>query len=65
MKLIVNGQGHEVAAETLAALLTELDFQGNWLATALNGEVVAARERDRCRLTDGDRIEILAPMKGG
>ncbi|HEV2898182.1 MAG TPA: sulfur carrier protein ThiS [Pseudaminobacter sp.] len=65
MKLIVNGQGHEVAAETLAALLTELDFQGGWLATALNGEVVPARERGRCRLTEGDRIEILAPMKGG
>ncbi|KAA3445846.1 thiamine biosynthesis protein ThiS [Mesorhizobium sp. SARCC-RB16n] len=65
MKLIVNGQSHEVAAETLAALLTELDFQGGWLATALNGEVVAARERDQCWLVEGDRIEILTPMKGG
>ncbi|MDG4852562.1 MULTISPECIES: sulfur carrier protein ThiS [unclassified Mesorhizobium] len=65
MKLTVNGQAHEVAAETLAALLSELDFQGGWLATALNGDVVPARERDRCRLTDGDRIEILSPMKGG
>ncbi|TIR47177.1 MAG: thiamine biosynthesis protein ThiS, partial [Mesorhizobium sp.] len=35
MKLTVNGQAHEVAAETLAALLSELDFQGGWLATAL------------------------------
>ncbi|RVD57517.1 sulfur carrier protein ThiS [Mesorhizobium sp. M2D.F.Ca.ET.185.01.1.1] len=65
MKLIVNGQSHEVAAETLAALLAELDFQGGWLATALNGDVVPARERDRCQLTEGDRIEILSPMKGG
>ncbi|RWD42139.1 sulfur carrier protein ThiS [Mesorhizobium sp.] len=65
MKLTVNGQDHEVAAETLAALLAELDFQGGWLATALNGDVVPARERDRCRLTEGDRIEILSPMKGG
>ncbi|OBQ84478.1 MULTISPECIES: sulfur carrier protein ThiS [unclassified Mesorhizobium] len=65
MKLTVNGQAHEVAAETLAALLRELDFQGSWLATALNGDVVPAGERDRCRLADGDRIEILSPMKGG
>ncbi|MDG4902106.1 MULTISPECIES: sulfur carrier protein ThiS [unclassified Mesorhizobium] len=65
MKLIVNGQAHEVAAETLAALLSELDFQGSWLATARNGDVVPAKERDRCRLTDGDRVEILSPMKGG
>lgn len=65
MKLIVNGQSRDVAAETLAALLTELDFEGSWLATALNGEVVPAAERDRCALADGDRIEILSPMKGG
>ncbi|AZO22552.1 sulfur carrier protein ThiS [Mesorhizobium sp. M1E.F.Ca.ET.045.02.1.1] len=65
MKLTVNGQCHEVAAGTLAALLVELDFQGGWLATALNGDVVPTQERDSCRLTDGDRIEILSPMKGG
>lgn len=65
MKLIVNGKSREVTAETLAALLTELDFQGGWLATALNGQVVPARERDCCRLSEGDRIEILSPMKGG
>ncbi|GAA2832171.1 sulfur carrier protein [Aminobacter aminovorans] len=65
MKLTVNGENQEVAADTLAALLAELDYEGGWLATALNGEVVPARERDGCALTDGDRIEILAPMKGG
>ena len=65
LKLNVNGQRHEVAAETLAALLIELDFQGSWLATALNGDVVPAKERDSCRLADGDRVEILSPMKGG
>jgi sulfur carrier protein len=65
MKLIVNGEARLVSAATLAALLKELDFEGNWLATALNGEVVPARERSRCELSDGDRIEILSPMKGG
>ncbi|MGX5806047.1 sulfur carrier protein ThiS [Bradyrhizobium sp. Arg314] len=65
MKLIVNGQNHDVAAETLATLLTELDFEGGWLATALNGEVVPAQERYHFRLSDGDRIEILSPMQGG
>ncbi|RWG10288.1 MAG: sulfur carrier protein ThiS [Mesorhizobium sp.] len=65
MKLTVNGQDHEVAAETLGALLAELDFQGGWLATALNGDVVPAGERDSCPLAEGDRIEILSPMKGG
>lgn len=65
MKLTINGETHEVTAGTLAALLAELDYEGGWLATALNGEVVPAQERHRCALTDGDRIEILSPMKGG
>jgi sulfur carrier protein len=65
MKLTINGEQHEVTAATLATLLAELDYEGGWLATALNGEVVPARERDSCALADGDRIEILAPMKGG
>jgi sulfur carrier protein len=65
MKLIINGETRDVSAATLAALLNELDYQGNWLATALNGEVVPARERSRCQLSEGDRIEILSPMKGG
>lgn len=65
MKLIINGDSLEVRARTLAALLTELNYQGNWLATARNGEVVSARDRTTCALVDDDRIEILSPMKGG
>lgn len=65
MKLIVNGDSLEVRARTLAALLTELNYQGNWLATARNGEVVSAKDRTTCALADNDRIEILSPMKGG
>lgn len=65
MELIVNGERHYAAADTLAALMVELNYVGGWLATALNGEVVFAAERARCRLADGDHVEILSPMKGG
>lgn len=65
MRLIVNGDSHEIAARTLAELLGALGYDGNWLATAVNGDVVPSRERAACRLSPGDRIEILAPMKGG
>jgi sulfur carrier protein len=65
MKLTVNGKPQEVAASTLAALLSELDYEGDWLATARNGELVHAEQRVACRLSDGDRIEILSPMQGG
>ncbi|MDX8437189.1 sulfur carrier protein ThiS [Mesorhizobium abyssinicae] len=65
MKLIVNGEAREVEATTLDALLKELDYEGGWLATALNGDVVPAASRAEFRLADGDRIEILSPMQGG
>ncbi|CDX12667.1 sulphur carrier protein [Mesorhizobium sp. ORS 3324] len=65
MKLIVNGEALEVEATTLAVLLKELDYEGGWLATALNGDVVPAAERAECRVSEGDRIEVLSPMQGG
>ncbi|HEY9568075.1 MAG TPA: sulfur carrier protein ThiS [Thalassobaculum sp.] len=65
MKLIVNGKIREVRAATLDRLLAELEYEGSWLATARNGDLVPARERPECRLTEGDRIEILSPMQGG
>ena len=65
MRLIVNGAEQEVAAETLAAALEALDYAGAVVATALNGEFVPARARAERRLSDGDRIEILAPRQGG
>lgn len=65
MRLFVNGETCEASASTLAALLAEFDYAGNWLATSVNGEVVPAKERARRLLADGDRIEILSPMKGG
>ncbi|MEK1887608.1 MAG: sulfur carrier protein ThiS [Phyllobacterium sp.] len=65
MKLIVNGETRDVAAHFLDALLTELQFEGDWLATALNGELVRSTERPECLLKEGDRVEILTPRQGG
>ncbi|RWA73529.1 sulfur carrier protein ThiS [Mesorhizobium sp.] len=65
MKLIVNGEALDSAAATLAALLAELDYEGDWLATAVNSDVVHKANRAEFRLNDGDRIEILSPMQGG
>ncbi|UVC15104.1 sulfur carrier protein ThiS [Mesorhizobium onobrychidis] len=65
MKLIVNGEVHEVAAATLAELLAALDYDGDWLATAVNSDVVHKARRAEFQLSDGDRIEILSPMQGG
>ncbi|MBA4204949.1 sulfur carrier protein ThiS [Pannonibacter phragmitetus] len=65
MNVLVNGEAVACAAETLPALLQELDYEGDWLATAVNGELVPREARDACRLNEGDRIEILSPMQGG
>ncbi|RNJ42711.1 thiamine biosynthesis protein ThiS [Mesorhizobium erdmanii] len=65
MKLMVNGETHEVAATTLAELLAALDYEGDWLATAVNNDLVHKANRAVFQLSDGDRIEILSPMQGG
>lgn len=65
MKLMVNGEAHEVAVTTLAELLAALDYEGDWLATAVNSDLVHKANRALCQLSDSDRIEILSPMQGG
>ncbi len=65
MTYIVNGEAVESAAATLADLLTTLEYEGEWLATAVNGELVHREDRPACRLAAGDRIEVLSPMQGG
>ena len=65
MILIVNGEHHDLAAPTLSELLTLMEYEGDWLATAVNNEIVHKANREEFRLSDGDRIEILSPMQGG
>jgi len=63
--LLVNGESREIDAATLAQALEALDYADAKVATALNGEFVAARKREATPVKDGDRIEILAPRQGG
>jgi sulfur carrier protein len=65
MKLVVNGKEAEIIAGTLSELLEELDYKGDWLATAVNSNFVPVTERFAYTLSPGDRVEILAPMQGG
>ncbi len=65
MNLIVNGERQFLEAATLADLLAVLEYEGDWLATAVNGDLVHREDRADARLKEGDRIEILSPMQGG
>ncbi|WP_299423412.1 sulfur carrier protein ThiS [uncultured Shimia sp.] len=64
MKIVLNGEARDVAATDLAGLLTECGFSGR-VATSLNEEFVPAGLRAAQTLTDGDRVEVVAPMQGG
>lgn len=65
MTFIINGEEQDVAATTLSALLDALEYEGEWLATAVNGELVHREDRAAFTLGERDRIEILSPMQGG
>ena len=65
MRILVNGVSREVVAANLAAALEELGYGGAVVATAVNGDFVAAPARTAEKLVEGDRLEVLAPMQGG
>jgi len=65
MIITVNAEPREVHATTLAEALPELGFTSQALATALNGNFVPRDARPTTTLTNGDRLEVLAPMQGG
>jgi sulfur carrier protein len=65
MKILVNGAWRETHSAELARALEELGYGASVVSTAVNGEFVAVSQRARTVLTDGDRLEVLAPMQGG
>ena len=65
MKIRVNGEACEIQAANLIQALVELGYTDVLVATALNGDFVPRGRRPQINLTEGDRLEILAPMEGG
>lgn len=65
MKITVNGTPTEVDAESLAAVLRELGYGDEKVATAVNESFVPAAAREDVTLSPGDRLEIVAPRQGG
>ncbi len=65
MRISVNGQMRDVAAQTLALLLQELGYEGQPVATALNQQFVRSKDRGETPLSEGDSVEIVSPRQGG
>lgn len=65
MQIKVNSNPVEVQAERLSDALQELGFTSAAIATALNGQFVSRDQRSTITLSQGDALEVLAPMQGG
>jgi sulfur carrier protein len=65
MKIIVNGVEADLDAPNLAHALEALGYGGAAVATALNEAFVPSALRASTTLSDGDRLEIVAPKQGG
>lgn len=65
MFVIVNGETHPLPEpRTLTALLSSLSPQAPF-AVAHNEEFVSRVDYEACRISPGDRIDIVHPTAGG
>jgi sulfur carrier protein len=66
MQLIINGQPQQaVESTTVAELLHELRLDGRPVAVEVNLELVPKQRHAACRLSEGDRLEIVTLVGGG
>jgi sulfur carrier protein len=65
MQISVNGKPCEVRAETLSALIAELEYEDAVVATARNRDFVRRKDRAQTAIAEGDEIEVLVPKQGG
>ena len=65
MDVMLNGKKIETSARSLEELINEQELGDQKIATALNGQFVAASARSGAQLHDGDKIEIVSPRQGG
>jgi sulfur carrier protein len=65
MRVTVNGEPREIAAQSVAALLGELDYEGTHFAIAVNFDVLPKSRWADTAIRAGDEIEIITPRQGG
>jgi sulfur carrier protein len=67
ISVILNGARVASSTDSLAQLLAEQRIDGaqRFIAVAVNNVLVPRSGWPDLRLSDGDRIEIVQPMKGG
>jgi sulfur carrier protein len=65
LQILLNGEAYATDAKTLDELCARLGLAEAKIATAVNGNFVAAVTRSAVELAPSDEIEIVAPRQGG
>ena len=65
MNVILNGEATDITEQNLEELCKRFLDHPHYVATAVNGEFVAVKEREKFVLSEGDKIEVLSPRQGG
>ncbi len=65
MRIKLNGEYSETAAQSIAELLREVNAPSVGVAVALNGQVVRKFEHDATPLNENDDIELIRAVQGG
>ena len=65
MRIQVNGEPREVAAETVLALVEELGLDVRKVAVERNLEIVPRSLHGATPVVDGDRFEVVQFVGGG
>jgi len=65
MQIIINGEEHSIAAQSMLQLLHSLEIDPRRVAVERNMEILPKTEYESTTLADGDRIEIVHFVGGG
>ena len=66
MNILLNGEERQLGqGATVALLLEDLSLSGKRLAVELNEEILPHSQYGKCRLSDGDKVEIVHAVGGG
>ncbi len=65
MRIVLNGNSCEITAKTIDEILLDQGYENLAIATALNGTFIHKHDRADTELKEGDRLEVIAPIRGG
>jgi sulfur carrier protein len=65
MKIVINGKETETGADTIKALIEELDIRPGMVAVEINLKVIKKCDYSAVALNEGDHVEIVNFVGGG